>query len=629
MFGALRNLDAEHFRRVFRASRTFDAERFLARALRLCSLAGVVTALGHRVHPGVDLPNHTYVISVLSRLALGDADLATFYRMNLGTPYVLAYLFAIPLVPAFGAAGAVKILLACAAASAPWAMTSWLRAIGGEPLLGVFGVLLVFAFPYQWGFLSHIAAIPILFWYLAAFERQGLAPSFRAMGTAFGLGLMLFLCHGISFGLAMLIVGARCLVPFRPRVILMRSAHLLPISALVVAWLFSRRGQVGMFADWPSPTRRLVWLFSSPFVPGPEPSWATLGVSVFVIGVAVAWPRLGKNAAQWLPVFTSLILYATLPEWIAATWLVGSRFAAYIHAFVPGVFAPGPTAARRFRMGWVALAATLAGLVFQNVRLWHYGRELEGLLRLAERAPHGVDVRTSLPIENANSESFGLAQYRYAGAHVAARNGGILLEDFSTALQMPLQRQPSPPFPTEFRVLVDRGDEAQATARARALTDSARLFARDGPWLLFVADERRIANGEITILHLSQGWGKPELNRSVTGGPLVVANNTYAEGLGVHANSYIRARVPRNGRLSGAAGVDTRGWPSTRIAFEIRSGSGSVLFQSGPLSRDNAAVPFSVHVDQQAGLVLEAFMACDCFQGAHADWLALRFEPGD
>ena len=105
-------------------AKTFDAERFLFWALVLSSLAGATTALAHAVHAGVDLPNHAYVLSVLWRLVRGDTDYGTFYRMALGTPYVLVYLFALPLVPLVGAVGAVKVVLACAAAASPWAMAS-------------------------------------------------------------------------------------------------------------------------------------------------------------------------------------------------------------------------------------------------------------------------------------------------------------------------------------------------------------------------------------------------------------------------------------------------------------------------------------------------------------------------
>jgi hypothetical protein len=279
------------------------------------------------------------------------------------------------------------------------------------------------------------------------------------------------------------------------------------------------------------------------------------------------------------------------------------------------------------RVGVVALGVALGGLALHNVRLSHFADELAGLLRLAERAPAGVDVRTSLPIGDSNSASFGLAQHRYAGAHIAIRNGGLLFEDFSTALQMPLQRRASRPFPNEFRILVDRGDPIQASKRARDLNERARLIARDGPWLLFVADERTLLNGALAIVRYSQGWGKLQLNQSVTGGPLVVADATYATGLGTHANAYIALRAMRRGKLSGAVGVDTKGWPTTHLAFSIRAASGRVLFETAALSRDDPAMRFAVPVDPAAGLVLQVSAACDCLEGAHADWVDLSFEP--
>lgn len=604
---------------------SFQADHFLAWAVPLCSFAAVVTVLAHAFHPGIDLPMHMYVISALSRLVRGDADFAAFYRLSLGTPYLLVYLCAVPLVPLFGASWAVKAVLACSAGAAPWAMTTWLRSIRGEPLLGVFGALLVFGFPYQWGFISHVAAIPLVFLYLAAFERQGLAPTPRMAAVAFAFCAALLLCHGISFGLTMLIIGLRALSPFRPRMILARTAHAIPVAGAAAAWLALHRGRAVMFFDWPSAKTRLIWLFSSPFRPEPNPNWAWLGVAVLAIGLAIGLPRPGKNAAQWVPLALSLALYATLPEWIAETWLVGTRFCAYVHAFLPGVFAPGRDPRHRIRLATVALAVTLVGLGFHNARLSGFVNEMKGLTRLAEHVPPRADIRTSLPVPESSSETFGMAQHRYAGAYLAVRNGGILDEEFSKALQMPLQRRESPPFPTEFRVLVDSGDLGRATERARTLMDTARLVAREGSWLLFVGDERTFAGGALSIIRWSQTWGKPEVNRSVTGAPLVVAGTTYATGLGVHATSYIRVRVKRSGRLSGAVGLDARAWPSARIRFEIRTPPGRVLFRTRPISKGDRPVPFSVPVEPEEGLVLEATLA-SALEGAHADWLGLTFE---
>ena len=58
----------------------------------------------------------------------------------------------------------------------------------------------------------------------------------------------------------------------------------------------------------------------------------------------------------------------------------------------------------------------------------------------------------------------------------------------------------------------------------------------------------------------SAGWGQTTLNRSVSGAPLLVAGQTYAAGIGTHANSMIEFDLPAGyTRLQATAGLDNAG----------------------------------------------------------------------
>jgi alpha-galactosidase len=55
----------------------------------------------------------------------------------------------------------------------------------------------------------------------------------------------------------------------------------------------------------------------------------------------------------------------------------------------------------------------------------------------------------------------------------------------------------------------------------------------------------------------SAGWGKTTVNKSVSGGPLVVADKTYPEGIGTHANSIIEYDLPAGyTKLTTTVGLD-------------------------------------------------------------------------
>jgi hypothetical protein len=56
------------------------------------------------------------------------------------------------------------------------------------------------------------------------------------------------------------------------------------------------------------------------------------------------------------------------------------------------------------------------------------------------------------------------------------------------------------------------------------------------------------------------GWGKPGVNRSVSGGELTVEGKKYASGFGVHANSVIEYELPEGiDRFTAMAGLDKAG----------------------------------------------------------------------
>ncbi len=58
----------------------------------------------------------------------------------------------------------------------------------------------------------------------------------------------------------------------------------------------------------------------------------------------------------------------------------------------------------------------------------------------------------------------------------------------------------------------------------------------------------------------SAGWGQATVNKSVSGGPLVVAGQTYAAGIGTHANSLIEYDLPAGyTRFTTAVGLDNAG----------------------------------------------------------------------
>ncbi len=124
----------------------------------------------------------------------------------------------------------------------------------------------------------------------------------------------------------------------------------------------------------------------------------------------------------------------------------------------------------------------------------------------------------------------------------------------------------------------------------------------------------------------SNAWGPIELNRSNgdekagDGQPLKIGTQTFAKGIGVHANSELKYAL--NGScstFSATVGIDAEVGTKGSVIFQV-FGDGKKLFDSGKLTGTSAAKPVSVPVAGVDELTLVVTDAGDGFEYDHADW---------
>lgn len=137
----------------------------------------------------------------------------------------------------------------------------------------------------------------------------------------------------------------------------------------------------------------------------------------------------------------------------------------------------------------------------------------------------------------------------------------------------------------------------------------------------------------LTSLDLSkcrQGWGKPQVDRSISEKPLSIAGKTYEKGLGTHAVSKMLVSLKGGSqRFTALVGVDdgakTGGDKAVPIVFRV-VGDGRTLFKSGVMKVGDAAVPVDLDLRNVQLLVLEVQLAGDGIGWAHADWVDAKFD---
>jgi len=593
-------------------------------AFPVCALLALVAVWWHRYPAGVDFPQNAHLYKLWWQLREGPIEYQQLYRYNFFTPYLLPFALGALLTKAVGALAAVKCLLSLTAVATPLMMARWLKTVGANPMFGLFGFLLAFDLTYLWGFISHNLAMPLLFGYLAAFEQQYETPTNRGILWTTLLGLALFLCHGIVFGMAMLVSGVSYLYRFEVFKKWRAGIHLVPLALMTVAWgLVQRRPNSAPPRDWFIDTDRLLSLFSGPFMTTGDGFWAAVGVGIVLILAIVGRPRLVFSVARTVPLALSLLLFVVLPEWIASTFLVGTRFCVFVHGFAPAAFAPRTDDRLGQNLPRVVSVLVVALLVVFNVRLQRFNEEASGLDELAAAlAPRG-DVMQLVTKTEHRSAVFGIMEFGQMPAWLTANSGNLIENDSSIYVQMPVRRKPTGR-PTRYRYVIARGDLARAKRVVRKYRPDAQFVRAYDKWLLFEDTPHEV--GPLTIVRDAQGWKSLQYNRSVIGAALQINDRAYSQGLGAHAPSFIRVRADQGGtKLTGYVGVDDGSEGKAAMSFRIRNSDGNVLFTTKEMTSNMDAVPFSVPLDASRELLLEVLISGSTSH-AHASWVDLHLE---
>jgi alpha-galactosidase len=119
---------------------------------------------------------------------------------------------------------------------------------------------------------------------------------------------------------------------------------------------------------------------------------------------------------------------------------------------------------------------------------------------------------------------------------------------------------------------------------------------------------------------ITQGWGQPQADKSVTGTPLSIGGKKFERGLGTHADSLVRLWLNKGAeKFTAFVGVDdAAGSDHATILFRV-IGDGTTLFWGGGMKYGQAARKIEVDVKGMKTLLLLADSQGDISFG-HVDW---------
>jgi alpha-galactosidase len=133
----------------------------------------------------------------------------------------------------------------------------------------------------------------------------------------------------------------------------------------------------------------------------------------------------------------------------------------------------------------------------------------------------------------------------------------------------------------------------------------------------------------LTSLDLSkteQGWGKPQIDKSVTGKPITIGGVVYETGLGTHSVSQLDIDMGKKTvRFSAFTGIDDDVMNRGGSVNFIIKGDGKILWESGIMKSGEGAKKVDIEIKKVKKLTLMVADAGDGLDYDHADWAEAVF----
>ncbi len=130
----------------------------------------------------------------------------------------------------------------------------------------------------------------------------------------------------------------------------------------------------------------------------------------------------------------------------------------------------------------------------------------------------------------------------------------------------------------------------------------------------------RVGLHELDLSPVRQGWGRPQINRSIREKPLTIAGRTFTHGVGTHAHSSFWIDLAGQAeRFTAWIGFDDAANGPGSVQFRITA-DGRRMFQSAVMRTGDPAVPVEVPLHGVKTLLLEVLDGGDNNSFDHADW---------
>lgn len=129
----------------------------------------------------------------------------------------------------------------------------------------------------------------------------------------------------------------------------------------------------------------------------------------------------------------------------------------------------------------------------------------------------------------------------------------------------------------------------------------------------------------LDLTSMRQGWGRPQVNRSIREQPLSIGGQKFALGVGTHANSTLWIDLAGGTeRFQAMVGVDDAANGPATVSFRVVA-DGQKLFDSGVMKPGEAARAVDVDLRGRRTLLLQVKDGGDGISYDHGNWAEAKF----
>lgn len=140
-----------------------------------------------------------------------------------------------------------------------------------------------------------------------------------------------------------------------------------------------------------------------------------------------------------------------------------------------------------------------------------------------------------------------------------------------------------------------------------------------------VIDDVLVSLSSLDLTKMKQGWGRPQIDQSITSKPLTIGGQVFEHGVGSHADSVFSIQLDgQAGRFTATVGVDDGAGARGSLVFQVYL-DGSLSFDSGVMHGGDPAKRIDLDLSGVTHMMLLVTSAGDGIDYDHANWAAANF----